>query len=74
MFAQRVQTDQSRKTNMTTLADNNTVQSEFPSDQAAILRDLARDGAPNEPSTYGYGNVASSGQSNGTKQRRFYIL
>jgi hypothetical protein len=39
--------------------------SDFPSDQAAILRDLARNGAADEASMYGYTDMGSNMQSNG---------
>jgi hypothetical protein len=46
-------------------ADISNHQSDFPSDQAAILRDLARNGAADEASMYGYADMGSNIQSNG---------
>ncbi len=47
------------------MADISNNQSDFPSDQAAILRDLARNGAADEANIYGYADMGSNIQSNG---------
>lgn len=46
--------------------------SDFPSDQAAILQDLARNGAADEASMYGYTSMASNVQSNGAAPSQEY--
>jgi hypothetical protein len=46
--------------------------SDFPSDQAAILRDLARNGAADEASIYGYPEMGSNMQSNGANPSQEY--
>ena len=48
---------------MATLSENNNNQADFNSDQAAILQDLARNGAADEAHMYGYGeaNLQSNG-------------
>lgn len=49
-------------------------QSDFPSDQAAILQDLARNGAADEASMYGYAEMGSNIQSNGADpSQEFYF-
>lgn len=53
---------------MATLSDNinNGGQPDFSSDQAAILRDIARNGAGDEASAYGFSDAGSNGHSSGT--------
>lgn len=51
---------------MCLLSKDNMGEVDFPAEQAAILRDLARNGAADEASVYGYADVGSNGQSNGT--------
>jgi hypothetical protein len=46
--------------------------SDFPSDQAAILRDLARNGAADEASMYGFTDMGSNMQSNGANPSQEY--
>ena len=48
---------------MATLSEHNNNQADFNSDQAAILQDLARNGAADEAHMYGYGEASI--QSNG---------
>ena len=47
-------------------------QSDFPSDQAAILQDLARNGAADEANMYGYADMGSNIQSNGANPSQEY--
>ena len=44
----------------------------FPSDQAAILQDLARNGAADEASMYGFADMGSNMQSNGAGPSQEY--
>jgi hypothetical protein len=46
----------------------------FPSDQAAILQDLARNGAADEANMYGYADMGSSMQSNGADPSQEYLF
>jgi hypothetical protein len=67
---QTKQTQLAQQQMMATDISNN--QSDFPSDQAAILRDLARNGAADEANMYGYVDMGSNIQSNGANPSQDY--